>query len=450
MRSLLTFVAVSSLLWMTPTLKIYAQSGSQRDDSSVARARELWELAIEAKGGREKLYQVWSLARSDDEGASVDFMVFPDRFFRWADTRPSKLGLIVEMFNFERNFGYTIFGDNPPDVRRKDHLNSAARSRLREPQLYYLLETKWFKPELLNAYRDKINGKPVDVVEVRVSGFGNPFRYKVFLDEKAHLPVRIGILSDERNGEMFDWVDLGDYRDNAGIKVPTAIGGQGAWNKVLLEINPDYNPQVFEREPDTKAGPFQWRPAGKKFIPTPSVQASPPLTAEEIARYIKDLESKDRERVMNAGRELIRAGHQAVPALADALKSSNSDLRFFAAAALLAINQENEAAIQAMRSLLLDSSQMPDSRQSAAFRLMWGAKGRAELIGLMKHPDTVVRRCVIFAFDEMTELTEIPAQVMQAVPVLKQLLKDKDEVVRGMAEEVLEQIESHQKNKTKK
>jgi HEAT repeat protein len=57
---------------------------------------------------------------------------------------------------------------------------------------------------------------------------------------------------------------------------------------------------------------------------------------------------------------------------------------------------------------------------------------------------------VIFAFDELTEMREISEQIQQAVPVLKQLLKDKNGVVRGMAEEVIGQIEGYQKNKAKK
>jgi len=435
---------------MMPYLKAPAQSGSE--DSSLARAKELWEMAVDAKGGRDKLYQVRSLVRSDDVGASVDFMVFPDRFFRWADTRPAKLGLVIEMLNFERNFGYKTFG-NPLDLRRIDSLSPEQRSRLLDPQLYYLLETKWFKPELLKAFKEKFNGKQIDIVEVRVSGYGKSFRFKVYLDDRTHLPARIGALSDERNGEMFDWVDLGDYREIAGIKVPTAISGRGSsWNKVILEINPEYNPEFFEREPDTKAGPFQWRRTDKTLMPKP-IAVEPlqqALTKDQIAGYIKDLESSDSQRVLDAGRELIRAGEQVVPALTAALKSSNPDLRFFAAAALLSINRENEAGVQAMRDVLVDSTQVHNTRQEAAFRLMWGKKGRAELIGLMKHSDTIVRRCVIFAFDEITELPEIPSEVMQAVPELKQLLKDKDEIVRGMAEEVLEQIEGYQKNKAKR
>ncbi len=80
-------------------------------------------------------------------------------------------------------------------------------------------------------------------------------------------------------------------------------------------------------------------------------------------------------------------------------------------------------------------------RQNAAFGMMWSEEGIAMLRDLLKHPQVLARRCVIFAFDELTELTEIPAGVKPAIPILKELLKDNDEVVRGMAEEVLEQIE---------
>ena len=143
---------------------------------------------------------------------------------------------------------------------------------------------------------------------------------------------------------------------------------------------------------------------------------------------------------MVAERELISASDRAIPALTEALKSTSRDLRGFAAATLLEINKGNEVAIRTMRDLLLDPQEGPQGRQNAAFRLMWSDQGIDILTGLLKHPDTIVRRCVIFAFDELTELTEIPKQVNKAIPIIRELLKDNDEVVRGMAEEVLEQI----------
>jgi hypothetical protein len=277
-----------------------------------------------------------------------------------------------------------------------------------------------------------------------VSGFGSPFRHGIFLDEKTHLPIRIGVYSNERPGEMFTWVDLKDYREVAGIQVPTAISAKnGRWGSLIIEINVDYDPKFFERMPDMNAGPYQWRKTGTKPSPSPesTEDSSKRLTPEQIAQYIKDLESADREKVMIAGRELSGAGDQAEPALTEALKSKSRDLRYFAAVTLLRINEENEAALRTLRDLLLDPRENPQDRQSAAFRLAECEKGISVLTDLLRHPDTLVRRCVIFAFDEMTEMTEIPKQVNKAIPIIRELLKDDDEVVRGMAEEVLEQIE---------
>jgi hypothetical protein len=335
MQQVLMLFAMLSLI----IVSTMAESQTNKTDSSLTLASDLWEMAIAAKGGRERLYQVKSLAISDTGSPPVvDFMVFPDKFFMWADTRPSKIGLIVEMFNFESNIGFTIFGDNPPDVRKKQGLNPELRSRLRNPQLYYFLETRWFKPEILRASKSNISGKSVDIVEVLVKGYGTPHRYGIFLDEKTHLPVRIGTYSDRRQDEMVAWVDLGEYREVAGIKVPTAISSKGGrWDRVQIEINADYKPEAFEREPNMKAGPYQWRKAGIKSSPSldSARDSLKKLTVEQIAQYIKDLESSDEETVMIAGRELVSAGDQAEPALTEALKAKNSDMRFFAGAILL-------------------------------------------------------------------------------------------------------------------
>jgi hypothetical protein len=436
---------ITSLMILTLAfcLSLKAQNRADQDDSSLARAKELWELAIAAKGGREKLHQVKALAESDSEGKFVDFMVFPDKYFSWADTRPSQIGLIVEILNFESNFDFTLLGDKP-HVRKGSPLSPELRSRLLNPQLYYFLETKWFKPQILRASKSKIGGKSVDLVEVFVTGYGTPFRYGVFLDEKTHLPVRIGIYSDDRQGdEMFWWVNLSEYREIAGIKVPTAISSEDnpRWGHPRLEINPDYDPAVFEREPDMKAGPFQWRAKGQPRAPLPDTAPPLSLTPEQIAQYIKELEAADVERALIAAGELERAGEQSAPALREALQSPNRRLRYRAARTLLVIKPEEKAALETLRELLLDPQAEPEMRQRAAFGLMWSEGGIAILRDLLKHPEVLVRRCVIFAFDEITELTEIPAGVKPAIPILKELLKDKDKVVRGMAEEVLEQIE---------
>jgi len=61
--------------------------------NSLERAKELWEMAIAAKGGREKLHQVGNLVFAGEGGTLVHFWVFPDKYFSWVDTRPSVFGL---------------------------------------------------------------------------------------------------------------------------------------------------------------------------------------------------------------------------------------------------------------------------------------------------------------------------------------------------------------------
>jgi HEAT repeat protein len=177
--------------------------------------------------------------------------------------------------------------------------------------------------------------------------------------------------------------------------------------------------------------------ASSKQFPASSPSVKPGCRTDTI----KELETADVETAQIAAGELQRAGQQSAPALEAALQSQSERLRYRAAKTLLGIKPEEKSALKTLRELLLDSQAEPETRQNAAFGLMWSEAGIAMLRGLLKHPQVLVRRCVIFAFDEISELTEIPAGVKPAAPILKQLLKDDDEVVRGMAEEVLEQIE---------
>ena|SRR5215475_15556776 len=69
----------------------YGGGQQQKADASVERARQLWEMAIAAKSGREKLYQVKGLAITDQRAGypQVDLYVFPDKFFSWSDAKPT-------------------------------------------------------------------------------------------------------------------------------------------------------------------------------------------------------------------------------------------------------------------------------------------------------------------------------------------------------------------------
>ncbi|HEY7543652.1 MAG TPA: HEAT repeat domain-containing protein, partial [Blastocatellia bacterium] len=79
-------------------------------------------------------------------------------------------------------------------------------------------------------------------------------------------------------------------------------------------------------------------------------------------------------------------------------------------------------------------------RRHSAFQLASCEKGIAILIEMLRDRDVFIRRSAVFAFDELTEQSEIPKIAKNAIPALKELLKDPDEIVRGMAGEVLKQM----------
>lgn len=428
---------------------------------SVAHAKELWELAIAAKGGREALYEVANIAViRKANGSNVSFVVLPDKYFSWADLRPSVFGISIELYNYENGFGYRtftydkrkIYGDIRTDP---DFMWVKGRhDSLLYPQLYLLLETRWMQPKPLSAVKSKANGKSVDRVDVLIEGYGDPKRFAVFLDEKTHLPVRIAMCRNVNTDEITDvccFSNLRGYVEIAGVKIPLESTGQrdSTWDRKQIEINAEYDPQFFDRVPDHNAGGLQWRKAGAKPADLLIAPQPEPLTPTQITQLIKDLGATDEELRQTALRDLVTAGKQVLPSLTEALLSSSSSpmLRYNIAIILLKADEQNPTATAALADLVTDVRLNSQARQDAAFGLLHNEQGIAALVVLLGSPDLFVRRFAIFAFDELTERTEIPRQVETAVPTLRRLTQDKDEVVRKMANEVLEQIDLRLKRK---
>ncbi len=90
-------------------------------------------------------------------------------------------------------------------------------------------------------------------------------------------------------------------------------------------------------------------------------------------------------------------------------------------------------------------------RRQAAFALVAKLEGIPIIAGMLKEKDTFIRRSAAFAFDELTERLQgrppaIPATpeiinaTKAALPPLVEALNDKDDVVRCMSYEALEQL----------
>ena len=241
-----------------------ATEQTKPQEESKQKAEALWEQAIVAKGGRERLYQVNSLVISYQETAR-DFLgivvhrglverlyVFPDKSWSWDDGLPPLFHLTVSMSNLERNIACTMYaGDSSPKCTEpKDWASFFNQGEgLGRAQYLYLLETKWVKPVPISVTKGSIGLKTVDVLQTRADGRIVDY----YLDRKTHLPQRVVTFFE--SGRVWETYDFSDYMNVNGIKMPS-VQQKG---KINFQINPAYNESIFTHPPSIEAGSKAWR-----------------------------------------------------------------------------------------------------------------------------------------------------------------------------------------------
>lgn len=181
--------------------------------------------------------------------------------------------------------------------------------------------------------------------------------------------------------------------------------------------------------------------------------ATPRQTAggqTDFAALLDRLKGDDVREAARAGDALAKEGRAAVAPLSEFVKREKGEARLRGALVLSRVEPENEAAIAALVSLasksyLLHNSATGGRGRRAALELAETGAGVRELTKLLKHWDSWIRRAAAFAFDERTETLDrappkVRAAVVEAIPALVEALRDKDEMVRGWAQESLVQI----------
>jgi hypothetical protein len=229
-----------------------------------AKAGQLWEATVAAKGGRERLQKVQSLfigTESSSGSSDHNLFVFPDRSFRygyWAGQER----IDIDVYNGKRNISWWQVDSGTP------HPSNDTESDIyfmKQAQFTFLLMTRWLEPKPLRARKDWIGLKRVDVVETDVGGW----RVDYYLDPKTNLPTQVtyGYSDISRSrGDMNLIVRLEDYREVSGIMMPhkvTYSGIMASKQRARYEINVDYDEQIFERGPTPGMKPDGWRRAAK-------------------------------------------------------------------------------------------------------------------------------------------------------------------------------------------
>lgn len=220
----------------------------------AADPQEAWEQAVKAKGGRDRLHSVRSLAvfmkpsvlRMTAPGTNW-LCVFPDRYFEYDGTGPAgnRRALVVDL-TADRTAE-----DTTGIPRHARHVSAAERDRLALNQIVFLLESAWLQPKPVAMRRNVL------VVEA------SSRTYQLSLN-RDNLPERI--LSPPVPGQKpkikYDF-RLQQYRDFQGVMLPARVTfvsdvHEATWD-ADYEVDAKYNPKLFERMPDLANGPEPWR-----------------------------------------------------------------------------------------------------------------------------------------------------------------------------------------------
>jgi hypothetical protein len=248
------------LMSVSPVLAVASEI---QHPTNERKAQILWEQAINAKGGRDRLNTVRSLVMSYDEtvrnflgivvhrGRVERLYAFPDKSWAWDDGLPPPFRRTLGSLDIEKNLRCRLSDStNAPACGPAKQENSPADEGLIQVQCLYLMETAWVKPTPYDVTTDRIGLKKVDVVHTR---FGDK-RIDYYLDRKTHLPVRVALFYGSGNHPLT--IDISDYAPVAGIQMPR----KQKRGRITFLINPDFDDGIFVRPLSFRDGPKAWQP----------------------------------------------------------------------------------------------------------------------------------------------------------------------------------------------
>ena len=237
-----------------------AQESSQH---SREQAQKLWEEAISAKGGRDRLHGVSSLLMWYEEttrnflgmalhrGHVETLYVFPGKVWSWDDGLPPPFRLTVGVLDLDRDFSCRVSAESKsPTCGNARKLGS--REGIDQAQYLYLMETKWVKPSPISVRKDRVGLKPVDVLETQL----DEKRILYFLDRKTHLPKRVAVFHGTSKLARVS-LDFSDYVTVNGIQMPS----KQKRGRINFLVNPQYDEAVFSRPPLIPEDPKAWKKA---------------------------------------------------------------------------------------------------------------------------------------------------------------------------------------------
>lgn len=283
-------MAINALLRFAPWLlaAIIAPQAFPVDHAGIAKAREAWEEAIRAKGGRERLRSVsnvvlsstshWGIKGFNRTSMSYEtLLVLPSKMWDYSDQRPSKFGVELMIVDLDQGYHQLISQDSPgPLPRGKPNVGDIRQ--IRETQILTFMETRWLQPEVLRAEDKLWNIRRVTVVETE---FGEQ-RLDFYLDRRTRLPLRVLIKTPTAYGIHETDCRLGEYASVAGLQLPHDVAckvqGRRAplQQSIRYQLNVKYDEEIFDRPPSLDRGAKGWQPRAAEKAQSAEVSTPPP------------------------------------------------------------------------------------------------------------------------------------------------------------------------------
>ena len=252
---------------------------SQNDAQKQERAVALWEEAIRAKGGHERLQSVQNLLISSEiytqAGTSATnteterLYVMPDKAWIYTYSPDLRMSLDATVINFQYRFCMLTLS---PPFSLSPCIPDKPLEYLLEDPVIYLMETKWVRPQPLAARVEGKGNKQIDVIETKVGSL----RVGFYLDRETRLPTRLvtdwsGVRQALTKGGLMT-VKLEDYEAVDGIMMPRRVireqQGKTPENEVSSRaterarylFNVAYNPKLFNSTVSPKVKRKDWMP----------------------------------------------------------------------------------------------------------------------------------------------------------------------------------------------
>ena len=300
------------------TFCIPKPGGAQTINPNRERASALWEEAIRAKGGRERLHSIDNFlisstvdvldqtererallaeARREQLRSTMNIPVFstgdvPNQIGRgetlterlyagrgkawiYTYTPGVDVSLDATVINRNRNLCTVTLAPATYNVHSLSYcLPETAIQYLLQDPVIYLMETRWVQPEPIAARTEGKGKNQLDVIETKVG----MIRVDFYLDRKTRLPVKLvtdwyGGLTQATGliGPMT--IELRNYVEIDGIQMPGKVSreldGRGRGpvgepyrldtERATYQFNVTYNPKIFESPVPKTAKRRDWK-----------------------------------------------------------------------------------------------------------------------------------------------------------------------------------------------